>query len=330
MIHALLRLTLLAVNVLDTFKILRPPKPRKGGTEPSARALAVRKRGMKGILCVWIVTACWLTVESISDRTVIYLTPFYNEIKTLCFMFLIFTRASGAEPILLKVIRPLLRPYIQTIDSLLELLFMVAAFVLELAFIPFTLLKDRWAAFSAAAAADKESEAQAPEQEARIGVPRPRRISVFSFWRDVVRDEPEEDALPQTGVPTEGASDTESDDAPVKKPPTPQPKRASAVKPAQATRNSGGAPGSFVPPTAQSSTVAASSAKSPVDPKRAEATVRQAQAVHAEVDDAQENVRQRMRARKEQQVARPGHRKLDEDRLIRQEWINDISIARWY
>lgn len=69
MIHALLRLTLLAVNVLDTFKILRPPKPRKGGTEPSARALAVRKRGMKGILCVWIVTVsaprvmgCWVSV----------------------------------------------------------------------------------------------------------------------------------------------------------------------------------------------------------------------------------------------------------------------------
>ncbi|KIO31057.1 hypothetical protein M407DRAFT_68505, partial [Tulasnella calospora MUT 4182] len=136
MIHALLRLTLLAVNVLDTFKILRPPKPRKGGTEPSARALAVRKRGMKGTLCVWIVTACWLSVESISDRTVVYLTPFYNEIKTLCFMFLIFTRSSGAEPILLKVIRPILRPYIQTIDSILDLLFMVAAFVLELVLVP--------------------------------------------------------------------------------------------------------------------------------------------------------------------------------------------------
>lgn len=188
---------------------------------------------------------------------------------------------------------------------MLELLFMVAAFILELAFIPITLLKDRWAAFSAAAAADKESEAQAPEQEARIGVPRPRRISVFSFWRDVVRDEPEEDALPQSSVPPEGASDTESDDASVQKPPTPQPKRAPAVKPAQSTRNSGGAPASFVPPTALLSPAAASSAKPPVDPKRAEATVRQAQAVHAEVDDAQENVRQRMRARKEQQVSRP-------------------------
>lgn len=69
MIHALLRLTLLAVNVLDTFKILQPPKPRKGGTEPSARALAARKRGMKGTLCVWIVTVsaphvmrCWVSV----------------------------------------------------------------------------------------------------------------------------------------------------------------------------------------------------------------------------------------------------------------------------
>ncbi|KAG8920634.1 hypothetical protein FRC01_000662 [Tulasnella sp. 417] len=303
MIHALLRLTLLAVNVLDTFKILRPPKPRKGGTEPSARALAVRKRGMKGILCVWIVTACWLSVESISDRTVIYLTPFYNEIKTLCFMFLIFSRAAGAEPILLKVIRPLLRPYIQTIDSVLELLFMVAAFVLDLVFVPITLLKDRWAAFSAAAAADKESEPQ--EREARVGVPRPRRISVFSFWRDVVRDEPEDDAMLQTGIPPDDASDTESDDAAANKPPTPQPpKKATTVKPAQTTRNSRGAPAPFVPSPGLLS-VPAPSAKPPAEPKRAEATVRQAQVVQAEVEDAQENVRQRMRARKEQPVSRP-------------------------
>lgn len=56
MLHALLRLALLCVNVLDTFKIVKAPKVRKGQTAPSVRALLARKRDMKGMMCVWIVS----------------------------------------------------------------------------------------------------------------------------------------------------------------------------------------------------------------------------------------------------------------------------------
>lgn len=55
MIHALLRLVLLAINVLDTFKILKPPKLRDHTVLASARAYSARKRAMKGMLAVWVV-----------------------------------------------------------------------------------------------------------------------------------------------------------------------------------------------------------------------------------------------------------------------------------
>lgn len=55
MIHVILRLALLGYNVLDSFKTLKP-KVRRGQDAPSARAVAQRKRDMKGILCVWVVS----------------------------------------------------------------------------------------------------------------------------------------------------------------------------------------------------------------------------------------------------------------------------------
>lgn len=54
MLHLLLRLGLLGVNVLDSFKVMKAPKARKGHA-PSERAVAARKRAMKGLLCVWLV-----------------------------------------------------------------------------------------------------------------------------------------------------------------------------------------------------------------------------------------------------------------------------------
>lgn len=56
MLHAILRLVLLGLNVLDSFKIIKPPKVRNGQPGPSARALTARKRAMKGMMCVWVVS----------------------------------------------------------------------------------------------------------------------------------------------------------------------------------------------------------------------------------------------------------------------------------
>ncbi|KAG8901272.1 hypothetical protein FRB99_005421 [Tulasnella sp. 403] len=185
MIHAILRFALLAINVLDSFKILKPPKARKGNAEPSPSAFARRKRDMKGMLCVWVVCACWMYLEGICDRTVVYLMPFYNEIKTMSLLFLIFTRSSGAEPILMKVLRPTIRPYIKQIDSILDLMGMLAAFAWELASLPVLAIRQRWKEFAALAAeVAAQQEEHEKEERSDVQVRRSRRITVFSFWRD--------------------------------------------------------------------------------------------------------------------------------------------------
>jgi len=70
MIHAILRLALLGYNILETFKTLKV-KVRKGTTEPSSRAMAQRKRDMKGVLCVWVVCVSgqnrFVIIEMLTD-----------------------------------------------------------------------------------------------------------------------------------------------------------------------------------------------------------------------------------------------------------------------
>jgi len=49
-----LRLFMVFMNVYDTYKTLKMPTGRKGG-HPSMKAMAQRKRDLKGCLAVWIV-----------------------------------------------------------------------------------------------------------------------------------------------------------------------------------------------------------------------------------------------------------------------------------
>ncbi|KAG8880179.1 hypothetical protein FRB97_001010 [Tulasnella sp. 331] len=184
MLSLILRLGLLGINVMDSFKVMKAPKARKGHA-PSERAVAARKRDMKGLLCVWLVCACWLKLESVCDRTVVYLMPFYGNVKTMCFLYLIFGRSSAAEPIFTKYIRPTIKPYSKTIDSILELLSMLAAFAGELAAVPLHALKHRWEAFNDATNVDSiaEDAAETAGDDAPLRG-RNRRFSVFSFWKD--------------------------------------------------------------------------------------------------------------------------------------------------
>ncbi|KAF8605327.1 hypothetical protein BDV93DRAFT_439199, partial [Ceratobasidium sp. AG-I] len=115
---------LLFQNVYTTFKALRPPKPSrksKNGIDPAVKAKAARKRELKGMLACWIVWSCWTSAEAIADRTIAILTPFYSEIKMFLILFLIIGRSTMAEPILLHVIRPLLKPYYVSLDSCVDI-----------------------------------------------------------------------------------------------------------------------------------------------------------------------------------------------------------------
>ncbi|KAJ7639443.1 hypothetical protein FB45DRAFT_905612 [Roridomyces roridus] len=116
-----LRLLMVFLNVYDSFKVLKPPRvSRRSSGPPSAKALSQRKRAMKGCLAVWIVWCCFMLYERMAEGIVSLFIPFYDEIKSLVLLFLIFTRARGAEPIYLHIIRPLLKPYTSTADAIFD------------------------------------------------------------------------------------------------------------------------------------------------------------------------------------------------------------------
>lgn len=62
-----LRLTMLFLNVYDSYKVLKPPPiSSKGNGQPSQRALSQRKRDIKGCIAVWIV---WVAIDCLLERT---------------------------------------------------------------------------------------------------------------------------------------------------------------------------------------------------------------------------------------------------------------------
>ncbi|KDQ15386.1 hypothetical protein BOTBODRAFT_108542, partial [Botryobasidium botryosum FD-172 SS1] len=124
MTSSLLGLLLLFLNVFDSFKTLKTPPPSRrrnasGSRRPSARATSIRKREMKATLCLWVVWAFWTYCVKIADKFIGFF-PFYSELKSFILIFLLLTRKSGAHPIVLHVIKPLIRPYTDTLDALLE------------------------------------------------------------------------------------------------------------------------------------------------------------------------------------------------------------------
>ncbi|KAF5387676.1 hypothetical protein D9615_000756 [Tricholomella constricta] len=141
----LLRLAMLFLNIYESYKTLKvpPPSARNEG-RPSQRALTQRKRDMKGCLAVWIVWGCFITYEGFVEGLVSLFVPFYDEIKSLGLLFLIMTRARGAEPIFLHVIRPFVKPYSPTIDMFLDLARMVGDITFAVLAIPMELVCGWW------------------------------------------------------------------------------------------------------------------------------------------------------------------------------------------
>ncbi|KAK0207025.1 hypothetical protein DFS33DRAFT_1318531 [Desarmillaria ectypa] len=143
----ILRHMILFQNTFDTFKTLKLPPPsrssRNGGL-PSARALQQRKRDMKGCLAVWIVWCCFMTYERLLEGIFSLFIPFYDEVKALTLLFLLVTRARGAEPIYLHVIRPLLKPYTASVDALLDLVRMFGDIMFVLSAFPIRYIHAWW------------------------------------------------------------------------------------------------------------------------------------------------------------------------------------------
>ncbi|KAF8958517.1 hypothetical protein BDZ97DRAFT_1627863, partial [Flammula alnicola] len=141
----ILRLLMLFLNIYDSYKTLKdpPPSSRNAG-RPSVRAVSQRKRDMKGCLAVWIVWVSLSLYERILESIVCLFIPFYDEFKSLALLFLILTRARGAEPIYLYLIRPLVKPYTRTLDGVLELMLMVGDFLFAVSMYPVHLGIEWW------------------------------------------------------------------------------------------------------------------------------------------------------------------------------------------
>ncbi|TFK29024.1 hypothetical protein FA15DRAFT_664677 [Coprinopsis marcescibilis] len=132
-----LRGVMLFMNVYESYKTLKPPPPStRNPTRPSVRAATQRKRDLKGCMAIWIVWCSFALYERFIESIVNLFIPFYDEFKSLAMLFLILTRARGAEPIFLHVLRPLIRPYDSTIDGTLDVLRMTGDFVFALASFP--------------------------------------------------------------------------------------------------------------------------------------------------------------------------------------------------
>lgn len=61
-----LRLCFLFLNIYETFKVLKLPRPSpRNNGQPSVRAMTQRKRDMKGVMTIWMVWVCPLDRPSI-------------------------------------------------------------------------------------------------------------------------------------------------------------------------------------------------------------------------------------------------------------------------
>lgn len=162
-----LRMAYVFINVFDTFKTLRlPPPSSKNNGQPSARAMSQRKRAMKGCMSVWIVWGCFAVYERTVDSMVRLFVPFYDEVKSLVILFFLFTRARGAEPIFLHVVRPFIKPYAATLDASLEFASTFGDLFILFTMIPVHFVLNhyrRWTSSGAKSTQAKQSAAETPK-----------------------------------------------------------------------------------------------------------------------------------------------------------------------
>ncbi|KAI0307084.1 hypothetical protein B0F90DRAFT_1813897 [Multifurca ochricompacta] len=129
-----LRCYLVFQNVFITFKTLKPPPPSsRNNGQPSVRALTQRKRDMKGCMAIWIVWCCLALYESLVERIVWVVIPFYDELKSVVLIFLILSRARTSS-----------QPYVSTLDAVLNFVHNLGDFVLLILSLPFSAAISWW------------------------------------------------------------------------------------------------------------------------------------------------------------------------------------------
>ncbi|PFH50142.1 hypothetical protein AMATHDRAFT_85966 [Amanita thiersii Skay4041] len=200
LIVPILRLSMLFLNIYDSYKTLKPPAPssRYPG-RPSGRAVIRRKRCMKGCLAVWMVWCCFILYERLVETVVSLFIPFYEELKSFSILYLIVMRARGAEPIYMYLIRPFLKPYAPTLDAILDLLFLIGDLLIAVCAVPLEICMNLWRKkfgygyfFKQDTSSEDQTKAETPLEPPDKEVPMARIVSVSSSGGSQIPKRPNE------------------------------------------------------------------------------------------------------------------------------------------
>ncbi|ORY53994.1 hypothetical protein BCR35DRAFT_310501 [Leucosporidium creatinivorum] len=116
----LLRMLLLSINIVSSFKALKPVlRKRRSSQEPKNLSSAdrARRRAIKEQLVCWVVFIALAWGEKLADRTLAWIVPLYSQIKLVVLFFMLAWRSAGAQIIFKKVIKPLVLPYERPLDA---------------------------------------------------------------------------------------------------------------------------------------------------------------------------------------------------------------------
>ncbi|EPQ28223.1 uncharacterized protein PFL1_04050 [Pseudozyma flocculosa PF-1] len=137
-----LKAIILLFCLRDTFDALRTPHLADLGrsSKPSTRAVrardappgtparrepfdrqrigsATRRASVRSALMVILVWNLGMMFEPFCDRTLAWVVPFYDTIKTLCLMWFLVTRSLGSQMLFNRFVVPIVSPYEPIIDA---------------------------------------------------------------------------------------------------------------------------------------------------------------------------------------------------------------------
>lgn len=139
LINVLLKLAILVLDMRETYESLNIPRLNELGqmertvrhskeTEDQKQTTrrrrvggGKRRTGVRTALTTILVWNIFQKLEPVCDNTLAWFVPFYDSIKTLFLVWLLFTRSFGAAILMTRVIAPIVRPYEGVLSGVLQL-----------------------------------------------------------------------------------------------------------------------------------------------------------------------------------------------------------------
>ncbi|PWZ03291.1 LOW QUALITY PROTEIN: hypothetical protein BCV70DRAFT_224781 [Testicularia cyperi] len=138
LINLLLKIVILLLDLRDTYDCLDVPRLSELGHDErevlvrnadGSRQMVSRRRigsskrrhAVRSALTTVLVWNLFAKLEPLCDNTVAWFVPFYDSIKTLLLVWMLFTRSFGASILMYRLIQPVIRPYEGVIAGVLHL-----------------------------------------------------------------------------------------------------------------------------------------------------------------------------------------------------------------